>query len=110
LTLVEGVGKLNVNSLAVLLVKSESNWLANSELSAQKVNLVLWVDLVVVGGVRESEGKHTLLLQVRLVNTGERSGNDGKTTQMPWLKGGVLTRTTLAVVPVTNNDPLDALG
>jgi hypothetical protein len=44
------------------------------------------------------------------VDTGERSGNDGKTTKVTGLKSGVLSGRTLTVVPVTNDNPLDALG
>ena len=43
-------------------------------------------------------------------DTGERTGDDGKTTQVTRLKSGVLTGRTLTVVPVTNDDPLDTLG
>lgn len=46
---------------------------------------------------------------VATYNTGKTPGDDGETTQMPRLKSGVLTRAALAVVPVANDDPLDAL-
>lgn len=62
---------------------------------------VLRPDLVVVGGVSESQRQHTLLLQVGLVNTGEGSNNDGVTTEMTGLESSVLTRRTLTVVAVT---------
>ena len=64
LGLIEGVAQLNVVGLAVLGVDTESHGLANRELSAEQVNGVGGLDLVVVGGVREGQGKHTLLLQV----------------------------------------------
>jgi hypothetical protein len=38
-------------------------------------------------------------------NTSERSDDDGHASQVPGLKGGVLTGRALAIVPVTNNDP-----
>lgn len=67
LALVEGVGKLDVNGLAILLVHLEGDWLANGKLGAHQVNLVLRVDLVIVCRFGEGKRKHTLLLQVGLV-------------------------------------------
>lgn len=67
LALVEGVRKLDLVRLAVLGVNLHGHGLANGELSAEKVNLVIGVELVVVGGVGEGKRKHTLLLQVGLV-------------------------------------------
>jgi len=43
-------------------------------------------------------------------DTGERTGDDGKTTQVTWLKSSVLTGRSLTVVPVTDDNPSDALG
>jgi len=48
-------------------VDTECDWLSDCELGAQKVDLVGWVDLVVVGWVGEGKRKHTLLLEVGLV-------------------------------------------
>jgi hypothetical protein len=76
-------------------------------ISAQKVDLVLGLDLVVVGGVAEGQRKHTLLLQVGLVNTSEGAGDDSETTEVTGLESGVLTGRTLSVVPVTDDNPLD---
>ena len=42
---------------------------------------VVGLDLVVVGLVGEGEGKHTLLLQVGLVDAGERLGDNCGATQ-----------------------------
>lgn len=67
------------------------------------------LDLVVVCGVLEGKRQHTLLLQVGLVDTGKASSDDGQATEMTGLKSSVLSGGTLAVVPVTDNDPLDAL-
>lgn len=72
-------------------------------------NRILGLNLVVVGRFGEGERKHTLLLQVGLVDTGKASGDDSKTTKMAGLESSVLTGATLAVVPVANNNPLDAL-
>ena len=67
LGLVEGVAELDVEGGTVLGVDTQSDGLANLELSAEEVDLVLGLDLVVVGGVGEGKRKHTLLLQVGLV-------------------------------------------
>jgi len=111
LGLVEGVAEGDVEGLATGGgVDTEGDGLADSELGAQKVDLVLGLDLVVVGGVGEGEGKHTLLLQVGLVDTSEGTGDDGQTAEVTGLQSGVLTGRTLTVVPVTNDNPLDAAG
>lgn len=110
LGLVEGVVELDVEVLAVLGVDTHGDGLANGELSAEDVNLVLGADLVVVGGVGEGEGKHTLLLQVGLVDTSEGAGDDGETAKVTGLESSVLTGRALTVVPVTDNNPGDVLG
>jgi hypothetical protein len=90
------VGDLNLNVLSGLeLVQAEDGDLVGTR------------DLVVVGGVLEPEGEHTLLLQVGLVDTGERSADDSSATQESGLKSGVLSGRSLSVVLVTNNDPGD---
>jgi hypothetical protein len=126
LALVESVRQLDVEGLAAVgWVDNHGEGLLDSELSALEVNLVVGANLVVVGGVREGKRKHTLLLQVGLVlvhvsdflrmlrddtyNSGERSGDDRNTSQMPGLESGVFTGRTLTVVPVSNDDPPDAI-
>lgn len=49
------------------------------------------------------------MVQSRTYDTGKGSDDDGKTSQMPGLQSSVLTGRTLAVVPVTDDDPLDAV-
>jgi hypothetical protein len=90
LGLVEGLVQLDLEGLAVLGVYFHRDGLANSQLGAEDVdlgkselaaisasglytetNLVIGLDLVVVGRLSESKGKHTLLLQVGLVDTSE---------------------------------------
>lgn len=102
--------KGNLEGLAILGVDDHGHRLADSELSAEDVDLVIGLDLVVVGGVREGEGKHTLLLQVGLVDASEGAGDDGETAKVTGLESGVLAGRPLTVVPVTDDDPLDALG
>lgn len=107
LRLVEGVAELHIVGSTVLGVHTESDRLANLELSAEEVDSVGGLDLVVVGGIGEGERKHTLLLQVGFVDTGKAASDDSKTAKVTRLQGGVLTRATLTVVPVTNDNPLD---
>jgi hypothetical protein len=57
----------------------------------------------------EPEGEHALLLEVGLVDTSERADNDGAATEETGLEGGVLTRRTLTVVLVTDDNPGDTL-
>ena len=64
LGLVEGVAQRNVVGSTVLGVDTESHRLSDSHLSAEEIDSVGGLDLVVVGGVREGQRKHTLLLQV----------------------------------------------
>ena len=47
------------------------DWLANLELCAEDVDLIIGVDLVIVLCVREVQWQHALLLQVGLMNTGK---------------------------------------
>ncbi len=68
LTLVECVREFDIDCVATIGgVNSQGHGLANSELSAGKIDAVIGTNLVVVGWVRESQRKHTLLLQVGLV-------------------------------------------
>ena len=67
LGLVVGMRELGFPSLSILGVDPQSHGLAYRKLSAEEVDLVFWVDLVVVGWVGESQRKHALFLQVRLV-------------------------------------------
>ena len=111
LSIVEGVGQRDLEGLAAIGgVDNEGKGLARLELGAEDIDTVIRSDLVVVGGVSESKREHTLLLQVGLVDTSERAGDDGKTTKVTGLKSGVLSRRALTVVPVTNDNPLDTLG
>ena len=46
---------------------SQRDRFAHRELGAEEIDLVVWIDFVVVGWVTEGEWKHALLLQVCLV-------------------------------------------
>lgn len=106
---IEGVCQLDVESLSIFGVHSEGHWLANLELCSEQINLVVWLDLVVVRGVNEGQWKHTLLLQVGFVDTGKRADDDGNASQMSGFQCSVFSRTTFSVIPVTNDYPRDAL-
>jgi hypothetical protein len=67
LRLVEGLGQLHLEGLAVLGVYTHGQGFADGKLSAQEVYLIEGSDFVVIGRVGECQGKHTLLLQVGFV-------------------------------------------
>ena len=77
-------------------------------LEAEDADLVVGLHLLVVGLVIECQGKHSLFLQVGLVDPGEGLDNDGPATEEPWLQSSVFTRRTLAVVLVPEDDPVNA--
>lgn len=96
---------------AVRVLGHESEVLTRREgLQTQNVDLVVRTNLVVVFGVDKGQGKHTLLLQVGLVDTGEGANNDSKATKESGLKSSVFTGRALTIVVVTNNNPLDSSG
>jgi hypothetical protein len=63
--------------------------------------MIVRLNFVVVGGVDESEGQHSLLLQIRFVYPSERTDNDSKASEIPWFKSRVFARRTFSVVVVT---------
>ena len=109
LALIEAVCQLNLLGRAILMLQPQGEVLARCKgLQPDNVHLVVGLHPVIVRGVRERQSKHTLLLEVRLVDTSERAGDDGETTEEAGLEGSVLTGRALSVVVVTNDDPLDA--
>lgn len=78
-------------------------------LEAKDGDLVSGVDLVVVSTVDKVEGQETLLLQVSLVDSGKRLGDDGETTEESGLKSSVLSRRTLTKVIASDNNPSDTV-
>ncbi|KAI6748867.1 hypothetical protein HG531_007814 [Fusarium graminearum] len=96
--LARGLGdtQLNIALAAVLehLVKTDSG------------DLVTSCDLVVVSLVLESQGDNTLLLEVGLVDTGKRLGQDNAGTEVARLESSVLTGRALAIVVLGDNQPL----
>lgn len=78
-------------------------------LKAEDINLIIRAHFIVICGIRKCQGKHTLLLQVGLVDTGKRTNNDRKSTQESRLEGSVLARRTFTVIGVTNNDPFNTM-
>lgn len=61
------MGELNIVRLSTLGVDAESDGFAHFQLSAEQVNRVLRLDVIVVGGVDEGKRQHALLLQVGFV-------------------------------------------
>lgn len=76
-------------------------------LDTAESNGIVSSDLVVVSGVHESEREHTLLLEVGLMDTSETLDNDGGTSEVTGLKSSVLTRRTLTIVIISDNNPRD---
>ena len=71
------------------------------------VDGVVGEDALVVGGVRELQREHTLLLQVGLGDAGERPHDHRDAVHVARLHRRVLARGAFAVVLVTDRDPGD---
>ena len=109
LSLVERVSEGDLLLGAICVLQDEGQVLAGRErLESEDVNLVAGLNLLVVVGVDKRQREHTLLLQVGLVDTGERAGDDGKAAEETGFEGCVLTRGTFTVVVVADDNPLDA--
>lgn len=90
------MGNLNLDVLTGLKV-----------LEIKDGNLVGTGNLVIVGRVLEPQRKHTLLLQVGLVDTRKGSADDSSSTKESGLKSGMFSGRTFTIVLVTDNDPWD---
>ena len=75
---------------------------------ADDVDGVVGLDPLVVVGVGERQGEHALLLQVRLVDAGERPHDHRPAVHVPRLHRRVLTGRAFAVVLVADRHPRDA--
>ena len=96
---------------AIRVLGHESQVLTRREgLQTQNVDLVIRTNPVIVFGIDKGQGKHTLLLQVGFVDTGEGANDDSKATKESGLKSSVFTGRALAIVVVTNDNPLDSSG
>lgn len=92
------------------VLSDEGQVLAGSKrLETENVHLVVGLNLVIVLGIGERQGEHTLLLQVGLMDTSKGADNDRKTTEVTRFEGSVFTRGTFTIVVVTNGNPLDAV-
>lgn len=74
----------------------------SKRLDANEVDVIRRLHSVVVGRVLEHEGKETLLLQVGLVDAGERASDDGVATEETGLERGVLSGRSLSEVLTTS--------
>lgn len=111
LTLVEGVVKSDILRRTILVVEAHGQRLAFLEVGkTQDVNLVLRLDTVVIGRVGKGQRKHTLLLQVGLVDTSERLGDNGGTVKETGFQSSVFTGRTFTIVFITNDNPLNTTG
>mmetsp|Transcript_36260 Transcript_36260/g.102163 ORF Transcript_36260/g.102163 Transcript_36260/m.102163 type:complete len:601 (-) Transcript_36260:497-2299(-) len=77
-------------------------------LQAHDAELVVRRHQLVVRGVGEHQRQHPLLLQVGLVDAGERLDDHGRAAEVPGLQRRVLPAAPLAVVLVPDHDPADA--
>ena len=75
-----------------------------------KADAVFLADAVVVCRVLERQCQQSLLLQVRLMDARKAPGNDCHTPQKARREGSVLAAAALAIVMVTDDDPLDPVG
>jgi hypothetical protein len=86
----------------VLVLDSKSQVLPwRKRFQTQNIDLVIRLNLVVIRRIDKGKRKHALLLQIGLVDTGERADNDGQSTKITWLERSMLTGGTLAIVGVT---------
>ena len=67
LLLIISMIQLDIKALAILRMHFQCHWLADRQLCAQQIHLIIWVDLVVVSRISKSKWKHALLLQICLV-------------------------------------------
>ena len=103
--MVEGEGI----TAAIVVFHSTAEWHARGE-GGQTVDrdLITRLNLVIISGVCEGQGQHSLLLQIRLVDPGKGSNDDGLPSEMSGLKGSVLTGTSLSVVLIPNHNPANS--
>mmetsp|Transcript_6859 Transcript_6859/g.11772 ORF Transcript_6859/g.11772 Transcript_6859/m.11772 type:complete len:328 (-) Transcript_6859:1491-2474(-) len=103
---VVGVVEGNLEEGAVGPRDARRQWLPGREVAeADDGHVVVGGDAVVVVWVGESEGEHTLFLEVRLMNPREAACDDRRAAQVPRLKRRVLSGGAFAVVLVANYRP-----
>jgi hypothetical protein len=73
--------------------------------SAQDVQLVFDVNIIIRRRIGERQRKHPLLLEVRLMNPRKAPCNHRHPSEESRLQSGVLAAGTFAVVPVADNAP-----
>ena len=101
-------GGYSFPDLAVLGVHAHGQGLTLLEvLEAENADLVIGVDLIVVGGVGKGQGEHSLFLEIGFVDTGKGADDDGRAVQVTWFQRCVFSGRTLAVVFIANDDPFD---
>ena len=64
---VQCVRKHAIPGGSILGMNPHCHWLTDGKLSAKQIDLVVWVDSVVICRIHKGQGKHTLLLQVGFV-------------------------------------------
>ena len=108
LPLVKSVSQGNLFLGTILVLGDQSQVDTRSEgLEALNCDFVGGLELIVVRRVSKCQGKHSLLLQICLVDTGERTSDDSQSTEEAGFESGVFTGGTFAVVVITDDNPLN---
>src|SRR5260370_457873 len=68
-------------------------------------HLVAFKDFVVVVRVVKRQRKYALLLQIALVNSGERARDDNRTPHVSRAHRGMLAAGALSIILITDNHP-----
>jgi hypothetical protein len=78
-------------------------------LQPNNIHLIARPHLIIIRRIRKRQRKHTLLLQIRLVDPRKRAHDDRETAEESRLQRGMLAGGAFTVVVVTDDDPFDAL-
>jgi hypothetical protein len=101
LAFIEAMSELDLLRLSTLMLKNKRQVLSRCEaLQALNIDMIVGLDLIVIGGVDKRERKHALLLEVGLVDTSEGAGNDSQSTEETWLECGMFAGGALTVVVI----------
>ena len=73
---------------------------------ADQADPVVLADALVVGRIAEGQREQALLLQVRLVDPREATGDDRGPAEQPWRQRGVFAAAALAIVSVADRHQL----
>ena len=93
------------------MVYNTPDWIPRGKFAQPgEVYAVILTNEVVVCRIVEYQRKKSLFFQVRLMDTGEASGDDGGTAEESWRHGSMLAAATFTVVMVTHCHPFHTTG